>query len=196
VTTTAIILAGGRSRRMGRDKASLAWGDATLLARVILAVPPSCVAVIVSCAAGQALPALPVRVRRVEDLAPDQGPLAALEHALGAVTTPQALVCACDQPLLGADVLTLLLDHLIAPATAAVLHPPGDDPPPPLPLALAAGPAREACAALRAAGRAALRDLVAALRTQHVPLDAARQDLLAPCNTPEEYARLRSAEHG
>ena len=40
MTRGAVILCGGRSTRMGRDKATLPFGDATLLERVVAILQP------------------------------------------------------------------------------------------------------------------------------------------------------------
>ncbi len=74
-----ILLAGGRSQRMGRDKATLPWHGSTLARRALgllarVAEPP----VVVVCAPGQELPALPGWVQVVRDPEPGLGPLAGL----------------------------------------------------------------------------------------------------------------------
>jgi molybdopterin-guanine dinucleotide biosynthesis protein A len=91
---TAIILAGGDSQRMGRDKAGLLLGDQTLLQRVIATMQQVFPQIIVS-----------VRQRRPEINLPqvcddhlNAGPLAGLAASLGHVTTPWAFVVACDMP--------------------------------------------------------------------------------------------------
>ncbi len=99
----AIILCGGRSSRMGRDKALLPFGpDETLLERAvrIVAQVVSSEHVICVAAADQGLPALPARVRILRDPESGQGPLAALAAGLtlfgdefGAL-----FVCGCDSP--------------------------------------------------------------------------------------------------
>jgi molybdopterin-guanine dinucleotide biosynthesis protein A len=74
-----ILLAGGRSQRMGRDKASLPWHGSTLARRAAgllarVAEPP----VIAVCAPDQDLPPLPAWVEVVRDPEPGLGPLAGL----------------------------------------------------------------------------------------------------------------------
>jgi molybdenum cofactor guanylyltransferase len=101
----AIILCGGTSSRMGRDKAWLPFGRGeVMLQRVVRlvggAVPPEnivCVA-----AAGQELPVLPGDVSTVRDPLPHRGPLAGLATGLGAVEHRADAVFAvgCDVPLL------------------------------------------------------------------------------------------------
>ncbi len=62
MTTTvglaAIILAGGASRRMGRDKATLPYQGSTLVEHMVDILKPRCAPVYVVAAPGQALPQL------------------------------------------------------------------------------------------------------------------------------------------
>jgi len=129
----AIILCGGRSLRMGRDKALLPFGpQETLLQRVVRIVsamiPPErivCVA-----AARQELPTLPAAVRVVRDTVPDCGPLAGLALGLAALEgkVDGAFACGCDTPLLKKEfverLFELLGDHEAAvPRENGQLHP-------------------------------------------------------------------------
>jgi molybdopterin-guanine dinucleotide biosynthesis protein A len=100
----AVILCGGGSRRMGRDKASLPFGNETLLARtmrLIAEIVPRDQMVLVA-AAKQELPALPWAATVVRDRAADQGPLPAIIEGLAALpaNVSAAFVSACDAPLL------------------------------------------------------------------------------------------------
>ena len=95
-----LVLAGGRSRRMGRDKATLEWDGTPLLLRVVGRLAPIAAEVWVAARPGQALPA--GAYRRVDDERPDEGPLAGLSRALAAIgreweIAPVA-VAACDYP--------------------------------------------------------------------------------------------------
>ena len=106
-----ILLAGGRSQRMGRDKASLPWHGSTLARRAagLLArcsEPP----VIVVCAPDQELPGLPSWIEVVRDPEPGLGPLAGLAVGLeaAAARAPVAAVCAVDAPLAHPAVLAAL----------------------------------------------------------------------------------------
>jgi molybdenum cofactor guanylyltransferase len=83
----AIVLAGGRSRRMGRDKASVELGGLTLLERVVRGVAVFATTVVVVARAGQALPALPASVLIAHDPVADLGPLAGLAAGLAALGT-------------------------------------------------------------------------------------------------------------
>ena len=105
-----IVLAGGRSSRMGRDKASLPIGGRTLLEHVVARVAPLVRDVVVVAAAGQALP--PTSARVVRDRAPELGPLPALAAGLATITTPWTFLLACD----GAFVRPELLRALAAEA--------------------------------------------------------------------------------
>lgn len=91
---TAIILAGGDSQRMGRDKASLLLGDQTLLQRVIATMQQVFPHVIVSTRYHRP----EINTPQVCDELTDGGPLAGFAAALNQITTPWAFVVACDMP--------------------------------------------------------------------------------------------------
>jgi molybdopterin-guanine dinucleotide biosynthesis protein A len=96
-----VVLAGGRSTRMGRAKADLDWGSTSLLAHVVGRVAEGVAGpLVVVRAPGQALPALPVGVRVVEDPSEGLGPLQGIAAGLAAVDVPAAFVTATDMPLL------------------------------------------------------------------------------------------------
>ncbi len=115
MTSGAIILAGGRSRRMGTSKALLEWRGSTLLGHTVGVVGDAVTgSVIVVCAAGQELPALPDGVRIVEDAHPGAGPLAALATGLAALEgcAERVFVCGVDTPFLTPAFILVLLDAL------------------------------------------------------------------------------------
>jgi len=185
------VLAGGQSRRMGRDKASLPWGRTTLLGQVC-AVLRAAVGgpVLVVHAAGQELPPLPPGVRTVVDPQPDLGPVQGLAAGLAAAADPgdpgrAAFVAATDLPFLHAAVVRRVLsslddDHDVA---APIL----DGHPQLLAAAYRCAVAPEVAARL-AAGERRVRTVVAALRVR--PLAPA--DLLADPEVARADPALRS----
>jgi molybdenum cofactor guanylyltransferase len=98
-----VVLAGGRSSRMGTPKAALEWHGSTLLRRAtgILARVTGGPVVVVR-ATGQALPALPPDVEVVDDPRPGQGPLQGIAAGLAALAgrADVAFVSATDLPFL------------------------------------------------------------------------------------------------
>jgi len=98
-----IVLAGGRSTRMGSPKAALEWHGSTLLRRITGIVGRAVDGpVVVVRAPGQALPALPDGVEVVEDAREGRGPLQGLAAGLAAVRdrAPAAYASSTDVPLL------------------------------------------------------------------------------------------------
>lgn len=108
---SAIVLAGGRSTRLGRDKASEPLLGKPLLQHVVDRVAPLVAEIVVVRAPGQALPpieaAIPVRV--VDDAYPGTGPLGGIYTGLQASGTDRGLAVACDMPLLSQPLLRELL---------------------------------------------------------------------------------------
>lgn len=108
-----MVLAGGASRRMGRDKATLPFDGSTLVERVVAAVSGRCAPVFVIAAPGQPLPELSAQVLR--DEVRGVGPLVATGRGLRAAAEAGcdlAFVCAVDMPYLSGE----LIDTLVGPA--------------------------------------------------------------------------------
>jgi molybdenum cofactor guanylyltransferase len=116
-----VVLAGGASLRMGRDKATMpvpAWllgsddgseAPITMVERVVSVIGQRCQPVFVVAAPGQSLPELPARV--VRDDVRGVGPLLATGRGLRAAAeagAKRAFLSAADMPLLTADVIDLL----------------------------------------------------------------------------------------
>ena len=193
--TGAIVLCGGRSHRMGEDKAVLPFGKSTLLERVLgqIAaalgdVPRVCVA-----AATQQLPKLPASVQVVRDPQPHQGPLAALATGLRTIAAEAdvVFVTGCDAPLLEPATVQLLGERLSPEADAAVVV--ANEHRQPLLAAYRPGVLATADQLLNA-GKGSLKALLDALTLCEVSehdLRAADPDLrsLVNCNDHDAYQR-------
>ncbi len=101
---TGILLAGGKSRRMGEDKRFLVLGEQTLLQRGLAALHSMFQEVVVVIA--QDSPPLHVDGRVIRDIVPDCGSLGGLYTGLMQATTPYIFVVACDMPFLDQAVMT------------------------------------------------------------------------------------------
>jgi molybdenum cofactor guanylyltransferase len=85
-TCAGIVLAGGRSARMGTAKAALEWHGSTLLRRTVGIISRVTDGpVVVVRAAGQALPALPSHIEVVDDPREGMGPVQGLAAGLAAI---------------------------------------------------------------------------------------------------------------
>lgn len=101
---TAIIMAGGASRRMGSDKATLPFAGKTLLESVIASLQPLFLQTVVSVSQ----PRPEIDLPQICDKLPHAGPLAGLATALEQISTPWAFMVACDMPF----VSPALIQHL------------------------------------------------------------------------------------
>jgi molybdenum cofactor guanylyltransferase len=128
----AIILCGGKSSRMGRDKATLPFGPERMLQRVVRLVNEVVAFenMAVVAAPQQPLPELPAGTLTARDDQEYRGPLAGLATGLRALAgrVDAAYVTACDVPLLApafvARMFELLGDYDIAvPMDAQYHHP-------------------------------------------------------------------------
>lgn len=205
VGTAGVVLAGGRSTRMGAAKAGLEWHGSTLLYRAAaLLLRTVDGPVVVVAAPGQDLPELPAGVAVVADPVEGLGPMQGLAAGLAAVAdrAEVAFVCSTDLPFLHPAFVRRVLRGLTADAEVA------------LPVAHGFRQPLAAAYRTRLAGRVA--DLLArgndrpGMIFEHCAVarldDAAllddadlaacdpRLDSVLNVNTPEDYAAARDRE--
>ncbi len=199
VGVVGVVLAGGASRRMGRDKAALLIGGEPLLRRAVGRLRLALAEVMI--VGSPDLAPLVPGVRVVADEWPQRGPLGALATTLRASEAAWALLVACDMPFTQPALLRAMARLALDTPEVDVVALRGSRGVEPLhavyqrrclPLALA-----------RLAGvDASLQGLLATLRVREVAPDDARR--LDPAghsafnaNTPEEWRRaLRLAQEG
>ncbi len=189
------VLAGGESRRYGRDKASAPLGGRPMSAWAAGALRPH-VDDLVLVGGGDEL-AAELGVEAVPDRRPGRGPLAGLEAALErarVVGAPGAFVLACDLPLVSPALVERILRAAGEGARATVPEAPG-------PLGV-----QPLCAYWPAATLPAVRelleevsssmgDLVDEVRPRRLPLEAVvavgdPATLFLNVNTPDDRARV------
>ena len=128
----AIILCGGKSSRMGRDKATLPFGPERMLQRIVRLVGQAVALenIVVVAAPNQSLPELPAGIVTARDAHEYRGPLAGLATGLRALEgrIDAAYVTACDVPLLAPAFIDQMFELLgdfdiVVPVDAQHHHP-------------------------------------------------------------------------
>lgn len=106
-----LILAGGRSKRMGRDKALLKYGDQTQIDRAHSLLSECCEEVFLSCRPGQYgnSDVQSHGLKRIDDRFIDMGPLGGILSAMQSDRNSAWLVIACDLPFLTTEALEKLI---------------------------------------------------------------------------------------
>jgi molybdopterin-guanine dinucleotide biosynthesis protein A len=123
---TGIILAGGDSRRMGRDKAMLRLSETAIIettARLFKRLFSE--VIIVSKQAGRFGD---LRCREVEDIYPDKGAMIGILTGLKEAETDYIFTAACDMPFLNEKVINLIINSgrgydVALPSAAGYTHP-------------------------------------------------------------------------
>jgi molybdenum cofactor guanylyltransferase len=186
--TAGFVLVGGRSSRLGRDKALLPWGEQTLVESIAMKV---CEAAGSVALVGRSELDPVIDIDCIPDLRPGMGPLSGIETALATGRGDLNLIVACDLPLLETDWLKLLIDAADKREAKCVVA------------TEAGGRVHPLCAVYRADclpavhkalddGRLKLMDLVGELRAEFVELPVPIWNV----NTPEEWRRCREAANG
>ncbi|MDV2452082.1 molybdenum cofactor guanylyltransferase [Xanthomonas hortorum] len=174
-----VVLAGGRSSRMGQDKALLPWRGRPLVAHMqaLLRDAGALDVVISGDRPGYA---------GIADAQPDLGPLGGLasviEHVADATTL---IVVPVDMPLLSKP----LLDRLLAPPDQRCVAFEDEM----LPMRVCVdGVVREVLSALMAgaASSRSLRALQRSLQCHRVAVTASERGAFVNCNTPEQWSQL------
>jgi molybdenum cofactor guanylyltransferase len=186
------LLAGGRSSRMGNDKAFLRFGENTLIERALATARAavSCVRIVGSREKYEGLADI------VEDQFPGCGPLAGIHAALRSSLVDYNLMLAVDMPFLGPDLLVYLLDKarrsqavVTLPRSAAVWQP----------LCAVyrrafAGPAESALLAGRYRIDALFADLpIRVIEAEELSEQGFSSEIFRNLNTPEEFEQATLA---
>jgi len=144
-----LVLAGGKSRRMGRDKALLRQDGATQLSRAVHLLEVHLDRVFVSTRPEQEGDEERSKFSRIVDAYDDMGPLAGILSAFDRNSEVGWLVLACDLPNIDADTIAFLLDNASPTHHATAFTSVRDGLPEPL------------CAIYRPAARPVIQDFVA-----------------------------------
>jgi len=185
-----LVLAGGRSTRMQRDKARLAYAGRSQLERAFELLTPYVERTFVSVRADQTDDPVRRRYERIVDRHDNLGPIAGILAAQAEHPEAAWLVLAVDLPLLDAATLEHLVWARRADRPATAYRSSHDGLPEPL------------CAIYEPSSRAALEAYVASGRVCPrkflMSAEAALLDEPNPCaldniNTPEEYGAARAA---
>ncbi|MDD2371888.1 MAG: molybdenum cofactor guanylyltransferase [Firmicutes bacterium] len=123
---TAIILAGGKSSRMGRDKSLLRLGNITLIEHVIMSIRPYVKSILIVTNEQEKYSFLN-NVRFVPDIEKDQGPLIGLISGISAVDTTWSFITSCDMPLINGGIINVLVKNIdgyvVAPLSSMGFEP-------------------------------------------------------------------------
>jgi molybdenum cofactor guanylyltransferase len=189
--SSAILLVGGLSSRMGRPKALLPFDGEPLVTHLVRRLRKRFDEIVVVAAEGQELPSLDALVAR--DEIAECGPIGGLHAGLRAASSDDCFLASCDMPFLNAALAAHLVGELegrdaVVPIQEGRLQP------------LHAAYSRKIADRLRAPiaqGELRMKDLIARLRAKVIDQDALRA--IDPSglsfknmNLPEDYdAALR-----
>jgi molybdopterin-guanine dinucleotide biosynthesis protein A len=188
-----LVLAGGHSRRMQRDKATLAVGDETQLARAMRLLAAHVTEAFVSVRPDQRMDPERARWPQVVDTLDGIGPAAGILAAQQKLPTHAWLVVAVDLPLLDSATLAALVAARAPGAPATAYRAAGDGLPEPL-CAIWEPASHAPLAAFVTGGRSCPRKFLIT-HGAHL-IDLASPDALANVNTPDDYAAVLATASG
>jgi molybdopterin-guanine dinucleotide biosynthesis protein A len=186
-----LVLVGGQSRRMGRDKALLTYhGEATQLERTAALLQTVCTRVFVSQRTGQCFDAPDETEVIYDSVESVSGPLCGILSAMRAHPEAHWLVLACDLPYLQATALQKLTHAFDqAPPKLTAYRSSHDGLPEPLCAIYPSGSDAELLALSRELGKQCPRKLLIVKEATLIEQDDPRS--LDNINTAQEYAQIR-----
>jgi molybdopterin-guanine dinucleotide biosynthesis protein A len=181
-----LVLAGGQSQRMGRDKGALTWHGKPQREFLADMLEPVCAEVFISCRAEQA-PDLPTRHQVLTDTFLELGPFGALLSAFRAQPDRAWLVVACDLPLLDQHTLDFLIAARCVKKIATAFTSPTDQMPEPL-ITIWEPKAYAVILSFLAQGYSCLRKVL--IQSEAQLLTAPDPEALSNVNTREEWEAM------
>ena len=184
-----LVLAGGRSTRMQRDKAALEYEGRSQLERAVDLLTPLVERVFVSVRRDQTVEPLRARFAQIVDSGEVAGPIAGIMAAQAHHPDAAWLVLACDLPLLDRVTLEHLLRSRRPERQATAYRSAHDGLPEPL-CAIYEPSSGEALRAHVAGGRDCPRKFLINANVELI--DQRRPDALDNVNTPQDYGVAKS----
>ena len=186
--TAAVILAGGMSRRMGRDKAALPFGEETMLSHLVHLYQPHFDMTAVSLnKAGRFDTA---GAMEVVDRHPGDGPLAGLEAAFLDTGADVIFLTGTDLPLGDPELAKYLLEARGEHDICLIRSEKGPEPL----FAVYSSACLPAVQAALAQGRRSMFHMLQQMNTLEIPMDDIKgfdvEKILTNVNDPQEYARV------
>lgn len=120
IAFSAAVLTGGRSRRMGRDKAFVAVNGEPMVRRVARALRAAGATEVVAVGRDEGALLAEGIDRFLPDTHPGEGPLGGVVAALDDAVAPMVVVVACDMPDLTVEAVQALVTALAADPLLAV----------------------------------------------------------------------------
>lgn len=115
---TAIVLAGGKSLRLGRNKALEPFLGKSLVEHVVDRLRPLAVQLLIVTSGEQALPSLD-KTEALNDVYPGEGPLGGIYTGLLAARYSHSIVVGCDMPFINTKLFRFMVE--LAPEFDAVV---------------------------------------------------------------------------
>jgi len=185
---SAIVLAGGRSSRLGEDKSRATLAGRTLLDHVTAGIPDEVICIVVGPPPATASRILVVAI---ED-PPDGGPVAAVACGIAVVPTTVVVVLAVDMPFVASHTPRLLAAlETAGPDIDAVVPIDASGRRQPLAAAYRTASLRHAVESLDPVRGRAMRDVLAELRVLELVIDEADATAFLDIDTPEDLEEAR-----
>lgn len=110
---SCVLLAGGQSKRMGKDKAFLSFKNKTFLRWVLEALDKYCDEIIIVANKDQSIylneaKGLSANIKFTSDIHPYEGPLNGIISSLDLIENENIFVATCDTPLINSEVIKFL----------------------------------------------------------------------------------------
>ena len=182
---TGIILAGGKSRRMGVDKGFILWKNKPFISYIADAMKPL-VGNIVIVSDNEQYNSF--GFSRIKDVISDKGPLSGLYSGLLSSKTRWNLVLSCDVPLVNTTLLELLVKNCDTENDIVLFK--VDDRQMPL-VALYKKDCIKKCNSLFSTNQWSLRSLLSEFRVREIELKESQKHLVVNINYPEDLKILK-----
>ncbi len=127
-----LVLAGGKSERMGTDKGKMIWHGKEHRYWMADLLTNYCNDVFISCRTDQVMEIEAQHYKTIPDELPNRGPLGAVLSAFNTVAGVAWLVTACDMPFIDGSAIQYLIEHRNSTAIATTYESPTDHLPEPL----------------------------------------------------------------